>query len=178
MNVDYLSADGHKWMLGPEGAGILYCRRELLPQTRPLVIGWMNVGNAIDYGNYDFTLRADAAKFECGSWNVPGFLALKASLEMLLDLGVEAVGNRSRVLADRLIAGLQKKRYSIVSPRGEGQWSGIISFVSRAHDQDQIVRTLRKEHRIEIVLRERRLRASPHFYNTEEQIDRLTEAIL
>jgi cysteine desulfurase / selenocysteine lyase len=179
MNIDYLSADGHKWLLGPEGAGILYCRRELLPQTRPLVIGWMNVVNAIDYGNYDFTLRPDAAKFECGSWNVPGFLALKASLEMLLDVGIEAVGQRIRVLTDRLIDGLVRKGYSVVSPRNEGEWSGIVSFVSPTptHNQDQIVRTLRKDHHIELVQRERRLRASPHYYNTEQQIDRLIDLL-
>jgi selenocysteine lyase/cysteine desulfurase len=108
---------------------------------------------------------------------VPGVLAFKTSLEMRLDVGVEAVGQRMRALTDRLIAGLAQKGYSIVSPRNEGEWSGIVSFVSPEHDHGQIVRTLRNEHRIEIVLRERRLRASPHFYNTEQQIDRLIEVL-
>jgi cysteine desulfurase/selenocysteine lyase len=177
MNIDYLAADGHKWLLGPEGAGVMYCRRELLPQTRPLIVGWMNVVNAQDFGRYDFTLRADAAKFECGSWNVPGCLALKASLELLLSLGTEAVAARLRVLTDRLIAGLKEKGYSILSPRAEGEWSGIVSFKATDRNHDLIVRTLRKEHHIEIVLREGRLRASPHFYNTEAQIDRLIEVL-
>ncbi|MGC4005107.1 MAG: aminotransferase class V-fold PLP-dependent enzyme [Pirellulales bacterium] len=53
MNIDYLSADGHKWMLGPEGAGFFYCKRSRLERTRPLTIGWMNVINPQDYGNYD-----------------------------------------------------------------------------------------------------------------------------
>jgi selenocysteine lyase/cysteine desulfurase len=177
MNIDYLAADGHKWLLGPEGAGVMYCRRELLPQTRPLIVGWMNVVNAQDFGHYDFTLRPDAAKFECGSWNVPGFLALKTSLELLLSLGTEAVAARLRVLTNRLIAGLKEKGYSILSPRAEGEWSGIVSFASADRNHDLIVRTLRKEHHIEIVLREGRLRASPHFYNTEAQIDRLIEVL-
>lgn len=173
MNIDYLSADGHKWLLGPEGAGVMYCRRELLPQTRPLIVGWMNVINAQDFGQYDFTLRADAAKFECGSWNVPGFLALKASLELLLSLGTEAVAARLKVITDRLIWGLKEKGYSIISPRAEGEWSGIVSFAAVNGNHDLIVRTLRKEHHIEVAQREGRLRASPHFYNTEAQIDRL-----
>src|SRR6185437_16195474 len=68
MHIDYLSADGHKWMLGPEGAGIFYCRRELLERTRPLMVGWMNVVNPGDYGNYEYTLKPDAGRFECGSY--------------------------------------------------------------------------------------------------------------
>src|SRR5258708_38980695 len=123
-------------MLGPEGAGILYCRRELLPLTRPLIVGWMNVVNAIDYGNYDFTLRPDAAKFECGSWNVPGFLALKASVELLAEVGVAAVAERVRLLTSRLIEGLQAKGYNIVSPRGEGEGSGSLRFTSPQHEHD------------------------------------------
>jgi selenocysteine lyase/cysteine desulfurase len=178
MNIDFLSADGHKWLLGPEGAGVMYCRKDLLPQVRPLVIGWMNVVHAQDFGHYDFTLKPDAAKFECGSWNVPGFLAFKASLELLAGAGIEAIAARLKALTDRLIPGLQQKGYAIVSPRRHTEWSGSVSFVSpdpRKHDQ--IVRTLRKEHRIEIALRVGRLRASPHFYNTEAQIDRLIDVL-
>ena len=177
MNIDYLSADGHKWLLGPEGAGLFYCRRELLPHTRPLSIGWMNVIHATDYGNYDFTLRPDAAKFECGSWNVPGFLGLKAAVELLLDVGIEAISARIRKLTDRLVAGISGKGYTIISPRKEGEWSGIVSFVSPNGSQDLLVRTLRSEHHVEIVQREDRLRASPHFYNTEAQMDRLVELL-
>jgi selenocysteine lyase/cysteine desulfurase len=84
MNIDFLSADGHKWLLGPEGAGVFFCRRELLPTLRPLSVGWMNVVNDQDYGNYDLTLKPDARRFECGTHNIPGLLALKASLELLL----------------------------------------------------------------------------------------------
>jgi cysteine desulfurase/selenocysteine lyase len=145
--------------------------------TRPLIVGWMNVVNAIDYGNYDFTLRADAAKFECGSWNVPGFLALKASVELLAEVSIPAIADRVRMLTARLIEGLEAKGYAIVSPRGEGEWSGIVSFKSDRLDHDAIARGLRKDHHIEIALRERRLRASPHFYNTEAQMDRLIAAL-
>lgn len=173
MNIDYLSADGHKWMLGPEGAGIFYCRRELLKQTRPLIVGWMNVINAEQYGDYDFTLKDDAGRFEAGSYNVPGLLALKASLELIASAGIEAIAAYMRDLTDRLIDGLERKGYEIVSPRGEGEWSGIVSFVSPRHDHQAIFRTLRNEHRTEIAVREGRLRVSAHSYNTEEQIERL-----
>ena len=152
MNIDYLSADGHKWLLGPEGAGIFYCRRELIDRTRPLMLGWMNVVDAQSFGTYNYTLRPDAGRFECGSYNVPGLLALKVSLEMLLDLGTDQVANRLHALGERLIKALTAKGYSIVSPRGVGQWSGIVSFTSASQDHLLIWKKLRKEHRIEIAL--------------------------
>jgi cysteine desulfurase / selenocysteine lyase len=175
MNVDFLSADGHKWLLGPEGAGIFYCRKELIERTRPLMVGWMNVIDSLNYGEYNYTLRSDAGRFECGSHNVPGLLALRASVEMLASVGIGMIAQRVRELADRLIDGLVGKGYTIISPRDKWQWSGIVSFVSAKHDHDQIFQTLRRAHRTEIALREGRLRVSPHFYNTDEQIDRLME---
>jgi selenocysteine lyase/cysteine desulfurase len=177
MYIDYLSADGHKWLLGPEGAGIFFIRRELIEKTRPPLIGWMNVVDALNYGTYNYTLRPDAGRYECGSYNVPGLLGLKAAVEMLGDLGTQAISTRLKELTDRLIDGLSAKGYQIISPRNNHAWSGIVSFASTKHDHGLIVSSLRKEHRIEIVLREGRLRASPHFYNTEEQIDRLIAAL-
>jgi cysteine desulfurase/selenocysteine lyase len=173
MKIDYLSADGHKWLLGPEGAGIFYCRRELIERTRPVMIGWMNVIDAQNYGDYNYTLKPDAGRFECGTYNVPGLLGLKASVDLIRSLGVGAIAQRIRLLTDRLIAGLEKNGYQVLSPRDKWQWSGIVSFTTPTHDAASIVRSLRKDHRIEIALREGRLRASPHFYNTEGQIDRL-----
>jgi selenocysteine lyase/cysteine desulfurase len=173
MNVDFLSADGHKWLLGPEGAGVFFCRRELLTQLRPLSVGWMNVINDQDYGDYDFTLKPDARRFECGTHNIPGLLALKASVELLAAIGTENVAGRLKALTDRAIRGLAAKGYRIISPRQTEEWSGILSFTSPTHDHHQLWRTLRTEHTTELALREGRLRISAHFYNTEEQIDRL-----
>ena len=178
MNIDYLSADGHKWLLGPEGAGIFYCRRELVARTRASVIGWMNTVNASNYDRYDFTLKPNAAKFECGTPNVPGFLAFKASMDLLLSVGIDAVASRLRVLTDRLIAGLRQSGFVIASPRGESEWSGIVSFSHPSRDLSLIPSTFRRERRTEIVLRRGRLRASPHFYNTESQIDELLSALV
>ncbi len=177
MNIDFLAADGHKWLLGPEGAGLFYVRRELIAQLQPLSIGWMNVINAEDYGNYDFTLKPDAGRYECGTHNVPGLLGLKASVEMLMGAGIDKVGARIKSLTDRLVAGLRSKGYAIVSPRDGDAWSGSVSFTSPTQDQARLVRSLRKDHNIEIAVREGRLRVSTHFYNTEAQTDRLLQAL-
>ncbi len=177
MHIDYLSADGHKWLLGPEGAGIFYCRRELIERTRPLMVGWMNVVNAQNYGQYDYTLRQDAGRFECGSHNVPGFLALKASMELLQACGTEQIAERIKSLTSWLIMGLKEKGYRIISPRAGGQWSGIVSFTSSKHNHERLFMELRKENRIELAVREQRMRCSPHFYNTKEQIERLLDRL-
>lgn len=173
MNIDYLAADGHKWLLSPEAAGLFYCRRELIARTRPLTIGWMNIVNAMDFGTYDYTLKPDARRFECGSLNVAGLLGLKAAVEMLLEVGIAAVADRLKTLGDRLIAGLIERHYPVISPREGESWSGIISFTAPHLDGEQLVKTLRTQHQTEITRRVGRLRASPHFYNTEQQIDDL-----
>jgi selenocysteine lyase/cysteine desulfurase len=178
MNIDYLSAGGHKWLLGPEGTGLFYCRAELLGQTRPALIGWMNVADPLNYGKYDYTLRADARRFEPGSYNVAGLLALKASTDLIASAGVERIAQRVRHLTDRLVAGVISKGYRVVSPRETGAWSGIVSFVAADPGTHQAIwQQLRQGLRTEIAVRENRLRCSPHFYNTDAQIDRLVERL-
>ena len=176
MGIDYLSADGHKWMLGPEGAGFFYCRRSRIEHTRPLMVGWMNVVNPQDYGKIDYTLKPDAGRFECGTYNVPGLLGLLGSLSLLHEVGVDVIYARVQTLLDRLALGLTRKGYAIVSPRAEPQRSGILAFKSESHSHDLIYNKCR-EKRIEIAKREGRLRVAPHFYNTSEQIAELLEVL-
>lgn len=176
MNIDFLAADGHKWMMGPEGAGLFFIRRDLMARVRPLSVGWMNVVNAQDFGHYDYTLRPDSRRYECGSWNVAGFLGLGASLVLLESVGIDRIFARVRGLGDRLVSGLRGKGWRIVSSRADRQVSGSVVFVSDRVDHREVFESLR-EKRIEIALREGRLRASPHFYNTEDQVDRLIESL-
>jgi len=177
MNIDFLAADGHKWLLGPEGAGVFFIRRDLLDIIHPPQIGWANVINAQDYGTYDFTFRPDAARYESGTPNIPGFLALKASMELLMSVGIDTITSRIKSLTDRLENGLIEKGYAVISPRQNVDWSGSIAFISPTHDLAQLARRLRKDLRIELALREGRLRCSPHFYNTEAQIDHLIDVL-
>ena len=177
MHIDYLSAGGHKWMLGPEGAGIFFCRRELLDTLHPEV-GWMNVVHATDFSHLDFTLRPDAKRFECGGYNIAGILALGASLEMLLQVGIEMIWKRLFALTTMLAEGVQAKGYRVFSPRAhERECSGIVSF-SHANPQDHpaIIKSLEAQ-RIILVERENRLRAAPHFYQGSAQINALIEAL-
>lgn len=179
MGVDFLAADGHKWMLGPEGAGIFYCHQDLVELLHPAVVGWMNMVEAHDFGHYRFEFQPDARRFEPGSWNIPGILGLGASLELLLEVGIEQVWARVEGLTARLCEGLEQKDYRVFSPRQwESERSGIVIFEpgQGKPEAGQIVQGLREQN-IEIVVREGRLRTSPHFYNSAEQIEQLVEAL-
>ncbi len=182
MGIDFLSADGHKWMLGPEGAGIFYCREELCTLLRPSVVGWMNMVDADNYGDYRFEFQPDARRFEPGSWNLPGVHSLGASIDLILEIGIDNVWQRVDALTTRFCEGATKKGYEIFTPRTDpGERSGIVIFTAPqrlggAESHPKIIQDLEK-HRIIIALREGRLRVSPHFYNTAEQIDRVIEAL-
>ena len=176
--IDFLSADGHKWMLGPEGCGVFYCREELTRNLHPPVVGWMNMVDADNYGDYRFELLPDARRFEPGSYNVAGIQALGASLALLLTEGIEGVWSAVDHLTCHLCDRLSEKGYLVYSPRDrQHERSGIVSFVHPdARQHPRIVQELGCRNII-IALREGRLRVSPHFYNTREQIDRLVEVI-
>jgi len=177
--VDFLAADGHKWMLAPEGCGIFYCHEDLIELLTPSVVGWMNMENAQDYGNYQYALLTDARRFEPGSYNIPGILALGASLDLLLGVGIDEVWRRVDALCDHAEKCLKTKGYRVFSPRRhEHERSGILCFHAPEGGQpEKEILALAQQANIELALREGRLRISPHFYNTREQIDRFLAAL-
>ncbi|MFQ5428966.1 MAG: aminotransferase class V-fold PLP-dependent enzyme [Phycisphaerae bacterium] len=175
MKIDFLSADGHKWLLGPEGAGLFYCRHELLGLLRPSSVGWLGVKDAQRFGQYNLEFRDDARRFDGGSYNLAGIWALGGSIDWLLGIGIDTIWDRVRQLTDRLSQGLRAKGYRVISSRDPAECSGIVAFVSDAHDHTQIVNHLRQEYRTVVAARVGRIRVSPHFYNTESEIDQLLE---
>lgn len=177
MYIDFLAADGHKWLCGPEGCGIFYCDSALIGHLKPVIAGWLCMKGALDFGNYKFEFVDDARKFDTGSYNLAGIYGLGASIDMFLEFGVQQVADHVLGLTDRLVAGLREKGYRVVSSRRPGEASGIVAFVSDRNDHERIQQHLQDEHRIVIAVREGRLRASPHVYNTFEEIDQLLEAL-
>ena len=81
--IDFLAADGHKWMIGPEGAGVFYSRQEHLQMLRPMNVGWNSVKQGNDFSNVDLKVRDAARRYEGGTQNMAGFIGLGASLELL-----------------------------------------------------------------------------------------------
>ena len=115
--MDALAADGHKWMLGPEGCGILYIKKELQERIEPVEFGWTNVASHNDYASRDMTLRPDAGRYECGTLNTIGCFGLMASLEFLLDVGVGEMAPVIQNLGDRIAAGVTARGYELLGTR-------------------------------------------------------------
>jgi selenocysteine lyase/cysteine desulfurase len=172
--IDFLAADGHKWLLGPEGLGFLYVHEDLAPLLHPAILGWHSVVNPMDFGNYKFELHMDAKRFEPGTQNIPGILALGASIDVLLEAGIDHIWDSVQKLNGQLCDGLPAAGCTVVSPRGKEQTSGSVVFKPTNSDINpkQVVAELGKQNIITVV-REGRIRVSPHFYNTAQQIDRL-----
>lgn len=176
-NIDFLAADGHKWLCSPEGAGIFYCRRELIGHLHPSEIGYLSMKHGYDSHEIKIDFHDDARRFDSGVYNLAGVCALGASLNYLQELGVENIQKRVKLLTDTLVEGLRQKGWSIHSPRTASEWSGIVSFSSHKHDLQALRSHLRNEFKIVIASRLGRLRASPHFYNSEEEIQQLIDAL-
>ena len=141
----------------------------------------MNMVDASNYGDYNFEFAPDARKFEPGSYNIPGIWALSASCELLLEVGMAQVWERVYALTSRFCAGIEKKGYQVYSPREhEDECSGIVIFEAadaNAKPQAAAIVSELEQQGMVIVVREGRLRASIHFYNTNEQIDEVIEQL-
>jgi selenocysteine lyase/cysteine desulfurase len=174
--IDFLAADGHKWMLSVEGCGLFFCSRRVLDLLAPHTLGWRSVARNADYDTYQRELHPSAVRFEEGTPNTPGIIGLGAAIDLLLELGVPAIGERVLALTDHLVEGLRGRGAQLLSPRGRGEASGIVSFAMPYEPPTETVRRLRRR-RIFTVARRGGVRASPHFYNTPEEIDRLLAAL-
>ncbi len=178
--VDFLAADGHKWMLGPEGAGVFFVQHEHLNLLRPMNIGWNSVTQGGDFTNLDFNLRDDAARYEGGSQNMIGFHALGASLELLRDHGLAATESKiaTRILETTacIAERLESIGAQVVSPLGQPYGSGIISFELPNREPQQVKRKCLADH---VVINQRagRIRISPHAYTNEDDINRLIDSL-
>ncbi|MCP4251567.1 MAG: aminotransferase class V-fold PLP-dependent enzyme [bacterium] len=177
MHIDFLSADGHKWLCGPEGLGIFYVSKELQGHLRPSCIGWMSVRNHTDFSHRHLEFREDIRRFDSGAYNLAGIYALGGAIDLIQEIGLEKITARVLALTNRLVEGVRDKGYRLVSSRSPAEASGIVAFKSGVHDHDEIQRHLQIEHRIVISVRSGRLRASPHMYNSEKEIDQLIEAL-
>ncbi len=173
--VDCLAVGGHKWMLAPEGVGCLYISARLLERVHSVLHGWKSVTDADTYLPYHFHPRPDAARFEPGSPPQLGVQALGAALDLLLEVGPQAVEERVLALTRSIGEELRRRGADILSPWGDDLLrSGIITF--RRGDPQALLARLSASG---IVARPRAggVRVSPHFYNDEDDVARLAEAV-
>jgi selenocysteine lyase/cysteine desulfurase len=175
MPIDFLAADGHKWLLSCEGAGMFWIRRELVEQLHPVGVGWNSVIGSRNFGRVEFRLKPHAGRWESGSPNAAGILALGASLELLLALGIDTIGQRILYLTDYLCERCRQAGMTVYSSRRPGEASGIVSLIV-----DGDVGALKQRCRdAGIIVNQRagRLRVSPHAYNSTEELDRFVALV-
>jgi cysteine desulfurase / selenocysteine lyase len=178
--VDFLAADGHKWMLGPEGAGVLFVRAEHLTCLRPLMVGWNSVNQSHDFSRCELDLRASAARYEGGSANMVGIAALGASLQLLASLGLtpatSPLADRVGELTDRAVERLLAIGALIRSPLVPSHRSGILAFELPGADPMALRRRC-LDQSVVLSVRHGWLRISPHAYNNDQDIDRLVDVL-
>lgn len=183
-NVDFLSADSHKWMLGPMSAGIFFVRESLMEKVRPTLLGSWNVRSPQFIAQNEIAFEEGGRRYEPGALNVNGILGMKAGIELILEVGVEAIGAQLLRLRRRLMERLTPLGFEFLGPRDILHESGITTAWRRegtGMPLEPLFDHLAKIH-ISPSLRYDRsgrplMRFSPHFYNTDREMNHLADAI-
>lgn len=187
-HVDFLSADAHKWLLGPIGAGIFYVkqsRQELLP---PPLLGSWNVHSPDYVAQETRQYHQGGRRYETGSLNLPGIFGMAAALELLLDFGIDTIAARVLELRRYFLERVRPLGYQLYleewdqsAAASDAHRSAIISIRHPGRDMDTVCRKLQTGGIIVSLRRNRRgvafLRFSPHCYNTEEELDRAIDIL-
>jgi cysteine desulfurase / selenocysteine lyase len=174
--VDILACGAQKWLLSPWGSGFVYVRRELIPELRPAVTGWMAFEGTDDFTRltqYNDTLRGDARRFELITLPYQDFAGMNESLRLLLDLDVFRIQQHLRCLHQPVLEWAGRAGAPVVSPTDE-RASGILCVAPR--DVGSSFRAL-KQARIICSLREGAIRLSPHAYTTYDEMERVVEIL-
>ncbi|QDT16332.1 aminotransferase class V-fold PLP-dependent enzyme [Alienimonas californiensis] len=174
--IDFLCADGHKWLLGPEGAGVLFIRQERLNDLRPLLVGWNSVATAGAFGSTDLSLKESAARYEGGTYAAACVAGLAASLDLLAPISPVQRGERLLALTDRLVDGLTDAACTVASNHRYDRRSGIVAFTPPDGDSDACAKRLLAEG-VVVRVRHDRIRAAPHIYTSDAEVDRLIAAL-
>jgi selenocysteine lyase/cysteine desulfurase len=171
LNINFMGAGVHKWLMGPQGVGLLYVRRDSLNLLHPLTANWYSALDPHDHLNYGQPYVDRASRWEGSTQNLSGLIAFDAVLAMLLEVGTERIEARVLELTNRLIEGLRRQGYSVVSSQVPGERSGVVCFRAKGDPQKVVERA--EAAGVIIAARVGVVRVSPHFYNTEEEIDKL-----
>jgi cysteine desulfurase/selenocysteine lyase len=168
--ADFAAADGHKWLLGPEGLGVFYVRPELREQLTLTQHGWHMVEALGEYERLDWTPAASARRFECGSPNLLGAHALEASLALLEEVGMTEVAGAVQANAAAVVEAGLRQGLELLSPAAPERRAGIVTFRIPGADPARLHQALGRAG-VACAPRGGGLRFSPHFHNTAEEID-------
>ena len=172
VDVDVVACGGQKWLLSPWGSGFVWLRPDLVQTLRPVDVSWMATRGSDDFSrltDYDFTYREDARRFEVITLPYQDFAGLNASLDLFFEVGLSEVYDRVEALASRIVDwALCRPEVTLVTPADPAHRAGVIAVAPRdpvgASERLTAAGVIHS-------LREGAIRLSPHFYNTEDEID-------
>ncbi len=173
LDVDFASAQAAKWLLGPVGAGFIYVSDKVLDRIQPRFMGWWGVANIEDFSYRQREPLPGAARFQVGSPSIIAYAGFKASLEVLLRLNSVDRERNAMDVADYLRKRLMEQGIEFYD-FGHKNNSPIVSC---SPDNVEVLNKRLSENKIHCSVRNGRLRVSPHFYNSHEDVDRLMEYI-
>ncbi len=181
-HVDFLSADSHKWMLGPLTAGIFFVQRHRFEELRPSLIGSWNAYAPDFIAQHEVTFPNTARRYEPGVLNIGPLFGMQASLKMLMDFGIPAVAARLLKLRRALYEHLTPLGFEMAGPPPDDPLSsGIATFSHRERDLRKEFARLEASDIIVSLRLDRKgrqyLRFSPHCYNTEDELDRVAQCL-
>lgn len=175
--IDVAAGACHKWLLTPEGVGLLYLSERARERIEPTLVGWVSVPSPEDYHNFEQGWNRGALPWETGTGPTALFHGLETSLKLLTDTGIERIATYLEELTDYLCENLDRDQYQIVSSRLPGEKSQIVCIRHREGISPWTLYAQLKQRNIIAAPRGDRLRIAPHFYNTPGEIDELVRAL-
>lgn len=179
LGVDFLLAGVLKWLCGGQGLAFLYCRQNLIEKLDPLVVGWFGTVDPFNFDRSGLRLRDDARRFETGTYALPQAWTASGGLEIILEVGVDAIRKRSVELTSRIVRKTNEAGLGLLSPAEPERRAGLVRIrvPGGMEGAKSILRSLFER---DVVLDQRgdALRISPHFFNTEDDIDRCFEELM
>jgi len=177
---DLLAVDGYKWLLAPNGAGFIYVHPTLRARLEPNVVGWRSHKDwrrheQLHHGAPEF--RSEAEKYEGGMLVFPALYGMAASIEWFLEIGLEVIERRVLELAEKTREVLRRAGAQVLSDVLPHHDSPIVCARFEGRDASVLAAELKAKHRVLVAARHGNLRVSPHFYNNEEDLDRLASAL-
>ena len=174
LDIDFLVTGTLKWLMGGPGLAFIYVREDLIPRLRPSVTGWWGSRDMFEFRTGVFEYRDDAQRLEAGTPAVAPIFAANASLDIVFEIGVDRIRERTRWLADDLVRRIQRRGWTLLSPADGAMRSSIVMLGMER--PDELVDGL-KQRGIIVDSRPGRLRISPHFYNTVEENELVIAAL-